>query len=95
MTTALITLICILIGLLILYGGYWLSKQVVERQHRITVLEDSYKEATEHLAAQEREIMALNQQLEHAQYEVQLSEQRGAVSRAWNPKDPLNSQPRL
>lgn len=91
MTTALITLICLLICLAILYGGYYLAKHVVEKNHRVSVLEDAYKEAAEHIGALEREVLGLNQQLEHAQYEAQLNEQRGTVNRSWNPKDILNS----
>lgn len=91
MTTALITLLCVLICLVILYGGYYLAKHVVERNHRVSVLEDAYKDATTHIAAMEQELTNLNQQLEHSQYEANLSEQRGAPVRAWNPKDILNS----
>jgi galactokinase len=91
MTTALITLICFLLCLAILYGGYYLAKHVVERNHRVKVLEDAYKEATDHIAVMEQELLNLSQQLEHAQYEVQISEQRGTPARAWNPKDMLNS----
>lgn len=91
MITTLITFICVLICLAILYGGYYLAKHVVERNHRVSVLEDAYKEATEHIAGLEREVLGLNQQLEHAVYEAQLNEQRGTPNRAWNPKDMLNS----
>ena len=91
MTTALITLLCCLLCLSILYGGYYLAKHVVEKNHRVSVLEDAYKEATEHIGALEREVLGLTQQLEHAMYEAQLNEQRGTPSRAWNPRDILNS----
>ena len=91
MITALITLICFILCLSILYGGYYLAKHVVEKNHRVSVLEDAYKEAAEHISALEREVLGLNQQLEHALYEAQLNEQRGTTSRAWNPKDILNS----
>lgn len=94
MITALIALLCVLVCVAILYGGFYLAKHVVERQHRANVLEDSYKEATEHIAGLEREILGLNQQLEHVQYEAQLNGQRIDRPRAFNPKDPLNSQPR-
>ena len=91
MVTALITLLCVLISVTILYGGFYLAKHVVERQHRVNVLEDSYREATEHIAALEREITGLNQQIEHMQYEAQQNGQRMDRPRAWNPADPLNS----
>lgn len=90
----LITAIIVLICLLIFGGAFYLAKYVVEKQHRIGVLEDSYKEAAEHIAAQEREIMGLNQQIEHMQYEAQLTGQRLERPRAWNPSDPLNSAER-
>ena len=92
--TALITLLCVLTGVAILYGGFYLAKYVVERQHRVNVLEDSYREATEHIASLEREILGLNQQIEHMQYEAQLNGERVNRPRAWDPKDPLNSQSR-
>jgi len=91
MTTALIALICFLLCLVILYGGYYLAKHVVERNHRVSVLEDAYKEASEHIAGLEREVLGLNQQLEHAVYEAQLNEKRSTPNRAWNPNDILNS----
>jgi len=91
MITALITLLCGLLSLAILAGGFYLAKYVVERQHRVNVLEDAYREATEHIAALEAEITGLNQQIEHMQYEAQLNGERMARPRAWNPADPLNS----
>lgn len=87
----LITLLCVLLSLAILYGGFYLAKYVVERQHRANVLEDSYKEAVDHIASLEREILGLNQQIEHMQYEAQLNGQRMDRPRHWNPADPLNS----
>ena len=87
----LITLLCVLLCLLILAGGFYLAKYVVERQHRANVLEDSYKEAVDHIASLEREVMGLNQQIEHMQYEAQLNGQRMDRPRHWNPSDPLNS----
>lgn len=92
--TALITLLCILISLGILAGAFYLAKYVVEKQHRANVLEDSYKEAVDHIASLEREITGLNQQIEHMQYEAQQMGQRLDRPRRWDPGDPLNSQPR-
>lgn len=91
MTVVIQVIICFIFCLVILYGGYYLAKQVVERNHRVTVLEDAYKEAADHIAALEREITELNMQLDHAKYEAQLSEQRGTPVRSWNPNDMLNS----
>ena len=93
MITALITLLCAILSISILDGGFYLAKYVVEKQHRVNVLEDSYKEATEHISSLEREVMGLNQQIEHLQYESQLAEQRN-VPRSWNPGDMLNSSSR-
>lgn len=92
---ALITLTCILIALAILAGAFFLSKYVVEKQHRVNVLEDAYKEASEHIQSLEREIDGLNQQIEQMQYEVQLNSQRLERPRSWNPSDIMNSQPRM
>jgi hypothetical protein len=92
--TYLITITCIAVSLGILAGAFYLAKYVVERQHRATVLEDSYKEAVDHIAGLEREIMGLNQQIEHMQYEAQQMGQRLDKPRRWDPGDPLNSQPR-
>lgn len=91
MLYALITFLCVLLSLAILYGGFYLSKYVVERQHRANVLEDSYKDAVDHIAGLEREILGLNQQIEHMQYESQQNGERLQRPRSWNPADPLNS----
>lgn len=85
------TLLCVLLALAILAGGLFLAEYVVGKKHRVNVLEDSYREATEHIAALEREILGLNQQVEQMTYEAELAENRGVRPRAWNPADPLNS----
>lgn len=92
--TILITLICILIALAIFAGAFYLAEYVVKKQHRVHVLEDTYKEATDHIASLEREILGLNQQIEHMQYEAQINGQRMDRPRSWNPRDPLNSKDR-
>lgn len=92
--TILISLLCVLLSLVILCGGFWLAKYVVEKQYRVNVLEDSYREALEHIAALEREVTGLTQQVEHMQYEANLQEQRNAAPRGWNPKDMLNTTSR-
>ena len=91
MHTILISLLCVLLCLVILAGGFYLAKYVVERQHRANVLEDSYKEAVDHIASLEREVMGLNQQIEYMQHQSQLNDQRLDRPRHWNPSDPLNS----
>ena len=91
MINALITLLCLLIAAVLFTGGFYLAKHVVSLQHRVNVLEDSYKQAVEEIGRLERENIGLNQQIEHLQYEAQLSEQRGGTTRAWNPRDPLSS----
>lgn len=90
----LIALICIALALAIFAGAFYLAEYVVKKQHRVHVLEDSYKDATEHIASLEREISGLNQQIEHMQYEAQLNGQRMDRPRSWNPRDPLNSEQR-
>lgn len=94
MITALIALLCVLIGLAILSGGFFLAKYVVEKQHRVNVLEDSYREATEHIGSLEREVEGLNQQIDQMTYEAKLAEQRGSRPRAWQPHNPLNDERR-
>lgn len=94
MITALIALLCILIGLAILWGGFLLAVKYVEKNHRVNVLEDSYREATEHIGSLEREIEGLNQQIDQMNYEAQLNEQRGSRPRAWQPNNPLNDEGR-
>lgn len=86
-----ISLLCIVLSLIILYSGFYLAKYVVERQHRANVLEDAYKEATEHISTLEREVAGLNSQIDHLQYEAQLNGERLQRPRVWNPNDPLNS----
>lgn len=87
----LMTLLSVLVALAILAGAFYLAEYVVGKKHRVNVLEDSYREATDHIATLEREIMGLNQQVEHMTFEAARSEQQGARPRAWNPADPLNS----
>lgn len=89
--TALISFLCVLLCLAILCAGFYLAKYVVDRQHRVNVLEDSYKEAAEHIGALEREVAGLNSQIEQMMYEAQQNGQRLERPRAWNPRDPLNS----
>lgn len=93
--TALITFLCVFLCAVLFAGAFYLAKYVVERQHRIAVLEDSYKEAIERIAQLETENAALNQQIEHMQYEAQMQTERMQQPRAWNPRDPLNSVARM
>jgi peptidoglycan hydrolase CwlO-like protein len=87
------TLISVSISLGILAGAFFLAKYVVEKQHRANVLEDSYKEAVEHIASLEREITGLNQQIEQLMYEAQQNGERLDRPRRWDP-NPLNGQAR-
>lgn len=89
--TYLIPLLCVLLCLAILYAGFYLAKYTVERNHRANVLEDSYKEAVEHITSQEREIASLLSEIEQLKYEAQQAGQRMDQPRRWNPADPLNS----
>lgn len=89
--TILITFLCVILCLVILYAGFHLSKHVVEREHRAKVLEDTYKEAVDYIATLQTEISGLNSQIEHMQYEAQQNGERINRTRSWNPSDPLNS----
>lgn len=89
--TVLISFICIAIALAIFAGAFYLAKYVVSLQHRIHVLEDSYTQATEHIAEQDKQIVLLQQEIDHMRREEMYTADRGARPRAWNPNDPLNS----
>lgn len=88
------TTITIAICAALFVGAFFLSEYVVKKQHRVHVLEDAYKEATEHIHMLEQEKQTLEQTIEHMQYEAQLNGQRMDRPRAWNPGNPLNSQER-
>lgn len=92
--TVMIVLLCVVLSIVILYAGFYLAKYVVERQHRANVLEDSYKDAVEHIAGLEREIIGLNSQIEHMQYEAQQNGERLQRPRTWDPSNPLNASSR-
>lgn len=94
LVTALVVLLCLLICAVIVYASFYLAKHVVERQHRANVLEDSYKEAIDHIAALQIEVSGLNQQIEQMQYESQMNGERISRPRAFNPTDPFNMQSR-
>jgi len=86
-----IVLLCLLLCGIMFVGAFYLAEYVVKQKHRVSVLEDSYREATDHIAALENENRSLEQQLDHARYEAQLNGERLDRPRAWNPSDPLNS----
>lgn len=90
----LITLLCVLLSLILFAGAFYLAKHVVSLQHRVHVLEDSYKEATEHIAQQEEHIITLKQELDFIRRTEEVQHQRERP-RTWNPGDPLNSNSRL
>lgn len=87
----LITLVCILIASALFAGAFYLSKYVVSLQHRVHVLEDSYKEATEHIAEQDRTILQLQQELDFVRRDEEMRATQNVRQRTWNPGDPLNS----
>lgn len=92
--TILITLLCAVLVLLLFAGAYYLSKHVVEKQHRVAVLEDAYTEAVEEIKAQAQIIQDKEHEIEQMMYEAQQNGQRVERPRSWNPSDPLNSTPR-
>lgn len=91
---ALITLLCILLCFLLLAGAYYLAKHVVEKQHRVNVLEDAYREAVEEIKSQAQIIQDKEREIEQVLHQSQIEGQRTDRPRAWNPSDPLNSAPR-
>ncbi len=90
----LVTLLCTILALTIFAGSYYMAKVVVTKDHRISILEDEYRRATEHIATQEETILQLNQALDYTQHEATLKSQRVEQPRSWNPKDMLNSKER-
>lgn len=92
--TSLITLLCILLSLLLFAGSYYLSKHVVEKQHRVAVLEDAYSEAVEEIKAQAQIIQDKEREIEQMLHQSTLDGRPVERQRAWNPSNPLNSEPR-
>lgn len=90
----LIVLLCILIAFLLFSGAYYLSKHVVEKQHRVNVLEDAYREATDEIQALTQTVQDKEREIELIMFEAQQNGQRMDRPRSWNPSDPLNSNPR-
>lgn len=90
MTTALITLICISLSLAIFAGAFYLAKYVIATQHRVHVLEDTYREATEHIQEQEKNIILLQQEIDLLRRSAEIHEHRERP-RTWNPSDPFNT----
>lgn len=84
------TLICFAIALGIFAGAFYLSKYVVGLQHRVHVLEDSYKDATDHIADQEKTVVLLQQEIDFMRRETEIREHQSNRQRVWNPGDPLN-----
>lgn len=89
--TALITFICLLIALALFAGAFYLAKYVVSLQHRVNILEDSYKAAAEYIKQQEEMVITLKQELDFIRRTEEEQSNRGQRPRAWNPGDPLNS----
>lgn len=92
--TILITLLCILIVLLLFSGAYYLSKHVVEKQHRVNVLEDAYREATDEIQALIQTVQDKEREIELIMFEAQQNGQRVDRPRSWDPNNILNSNPR-
>ena len=92
--TILIVLICAVLVLLLFSGAYYLSKHVVEKQHRVNVLEDSYREATDEIQALTQTVQDKEREIELIMFEAQANGQRVDMPRTWNPRNPLSSEPR-
>lgn len=90
MTTALITIICICLALALFAGAFYMAKYVVNLQHRVNVLEDSYKEAEEHIMEQEKQIVMYQQEMDYMRREAEVQQARNGRNRIWHPDDPLN-----
>lgn len=90
----LIVLLCAVLVLSLFAGAYYLSKHVVEKQHRVHVLEDAYNEAVEEIKAQAQIIQDKEHEIEQMMYEAQQNGQRVDRPKSWNPSNPLNSEPR-
>lgn len=90
----LISLLCILISLILFAGSYYLSKHVVEKQHRVHVLEDAYREATDEIQALVQTVQDKEREIELIMFEAQQNGQRVDRPRSWDPSNPLNSNPR-
>lgn len=90
----LITFICLLIALALFAGAFYLAKYVVSLQHRVNVLEDSYKAAEDHIQKQEEVIIQLQQELDILRREETMHKSRSDRPRAWDPSNPLNTMER-
>jgi hypothetical protein len=90
LTTVLLAILSVLVAVLIFERAYRLAKRHVSLQHRVNVLEDSYKEAMGYIGEQEKTIDLLKQELDFVRREEQTRTERPERTRAWNPGDPLN-----
>lgn len=68
-------------------GAYYQAKHTVTLQHRVHILEDSYKEATEHIVDQEKTIVLLQQELDFIRRTEEERAQRNEPKRSWNPSN--------
>ncbi|SDJ60964.1 hypothetical protein SAMN05421868_13428 [Paenibacillus naphthalenovorans] len=91
MTTTLIIFLCMLVSVILFSAAFYMAHYVVQKTHRIAVLEDSYKEATEHIAEQDRTILQLQQELDFVRRDEEMRATQNVRQRTWNPGDPLNS----
>lgn len=92
--TAITALLCVLMSVVIFERAYRIAKKHVALLHRVNVLEDSYKEATDHIAKQEEFIISLQQELDFIR-RTEEEQSKRERPRAWNPGDPLNTGTRL
>lgn len=90
----LIVLLCAFIVLSLFAGAYYLSKHVVEKQHRVNVLEDAYREATDEIATLIQTVQDKDREIELIMFEAQQNGQRVDRPRSWDPNNILNSKPR-
>lgn len=90
MITALIIFICIFIALALFAGAFYMAKYVVTIQHRVNVLEDSFKEAEEHIIEQEKQIVMYQQEMDFMRRDAEQQQLRDNRTRPWDPDNLMN-----
>ena len=93
--TYLITILCVLVSLIILAGGFILAKYVVTVQHDNKTLTHEVKMAAELVAEQAQTIEQLRYEIEYMKKISDPSGQQAPMQRSWNPGDPLNQGERV
>ncbi len=89
MNTVIITLLCCLIAVFIFERAYRIAKRHVSLQHRNNVLEDVYKEATDHIAEQEKYLITLQQELDYIR-RTEEDQTKRERPRSWDPNNLMN-----